>query len=349
MMGLAKRFRGKSAAAFGLCFGLCLMLGVALAYSSPAVAAPAAQTATPPEAPTTGDYVGPEVCAACHKDIHSEWMTTRHAAAFSSPIFQENWTNNPDQNSCLQCHTTGYDTSTGAYRFEGVTCESCHGPYQTGHPQTKMPITPDATLCATCHKTTTDEWRASLHGEIGIQCQACHNPHTQTPKAESVNALCGNCHKDPGQTFTHSTHANAGLECSNCHMYTSPRTGSPIGGLVATGHTFVVGSETCIGCHQDTVHTRDKIVALTGEVTQLAELDTEALRQIVQDQEQEISNLQASSDTRLYVGLAQGAIVGLATGGVAAWIVSRRIRVITEIVEEGGQESAGGSDDEQGK
>jgi hypothetical protein len=30
----------------------------------------------------------------------------------------------------------------------------------------------------------------------------------------------------------------------------------------------------------------------------------------------------------LYVGLAQGAIVGLAVGAVAAWIVSRRIKVV---------------------
>jgi tetrahydromethanopterin S-methyltransferase subunit F len=126
-------------------------------------------------------------------------------------------------------------------------------------------------------------------------------------------------------------------------MYTNPSNASPIGGLIATGHTFVVGSETCIGCHKDTVHTRDKIVSLTGEVTQLADLDAEALRQTVQDQEQEIASLQASADTRLYIGLAQGAIVGLATGAVAAWIVSRRIRVIADIVED---EQAGGGPDE---
>jgi predicted CXXCH cytochrome family protein len=337
--------------AFGITFGICLVLGVALAYSSPASAAPAAQTATPP-APTTeveGDYRGPDLCKACHEDVHEDWSATRHAAAFSSPIFQENWTKNPEQNSCLQCHTTGYNAADGSYKFEGVTCESCHGPYQTGHPQVKMPITPDATLCATCHKTTSDEWRASKHGETGIQCQACHNPHTQAPKADSVNALCGNCHKEPGQTFTHGTHANAGLQCSNCHMYTTPANASPVGGLVATGHTFVVGSETCIGCHKDTVHTRDKIVSLTGEVTQLTDLDVEALRQKAQSQEQEIASLKASSDTRLYVGLAQGALVGLATGGVAAWIVSRRIRVITEIVEEGGQEQAKGGKHEPEK
>jgi len=336
----------QSLLAFGICFVVCVALGVTLAYAAPASAAPVAQQPTP--AAGGGNYLGPEFCAACHDDIHSDWTATRHAAAFSSPIFQKSWTADPNRNACLQCHTTGYDAASGTYEFEGVTCESCHGPFQTGHPQTKMPITPDAQLCSTCHKTTTDEWRASQHSEIGIQCQACHNPHTQTPKAENVNALCSNCHKDPGQTFTHGTHANAGLECSDCHMYRNP-TVSPVGGLVATGHTFVVGSEACVGCHKDTVHTRDKIVELTGEVAELTDLDMEELRQKAQEQEQEIASLKASGETRLYVGLVQGAIVGLATGGVAAWIVSRRLRVITEIVEEGGEQQAtGGAADGSG-
>ena len=151
--------------------------------------------------------------------------------------------------------------------------------------------------------------------------------------AESITALCTNCHKDPGQTFTHSTHANAGLECSSCHMATPPRTASPVGGLVATGHTFSVGSETCIGCHQDTVPSRDTILALTGELQSFETVDPETLRQQIQTQEDTIASLEASSSTRLYTGLAQGAIIGLIMGGTAAWIVSRRLKVIEEEVE----------------
>ena len=93
-----------------------------------------------------------------------------------------------------------------------------------------MPIKPDADLCSTCHKGTTDEWRASPHNAAGVQCQACHNPHSQTPMADSITELCTNCHKERGDSFTHSTHANAGLECSNCHMYTATTQDDPIGG-----------------------------------------------------------------------------------------------------------------------
>jgi hypothetical protein len=111
-------------------------------------------------------------------------------------------------------------------------------------------------------------------------------------------------------------------------MYTPPRGEDPIGGLVPTGHTFTVGSDACIGCHQDTVHTRDEIVKLTGEIQQAAEVDIDSLQKAIEEKDQEIKSLETSNSVRLYTGLAQGAIVGLVTGGVAAWIVSRRIEVV---------------------
>ena len=301
-------------------FSISLGLGAALSQARPVEAAPVEQTGS--------TYAGSQACKICHEDLHTEWMTTRHSQAFSSPIFQRDWTELSQQTACLECHTTGFDPATGNYTEAGVSCEACHGPFQPTHPAENMSITPDAKLCANCHKNTTDEWTASPHNKAGIQCQACHNPHAQTPMADSVTALCTNCHKEKGDTFTHGTHANAGLECSNCHMYTAPRTADPIGGLVPTGHTFSVGSDACIGCHQETVHTRDEIIKLTGEIAQQTEVDVDQLNQHIEEQDKEINTLKASSTVRLYTGLVQGAIVGLVTGGVAAWVVSRRIRLV---------------------
>jgi formate-dependent nitrite reductase cytochrome c552 subunit len=308
---------------FGIVFSISIIVGTLLAVTQPAAAAPAAAPAY-----QVPGYAGSQSCAQCHENIYTAWQDTRHALAFSAPIFQRDWTELGSQVSCLECHTTGFDGETGNYAEEGVTCEACHGPFQPQHPEQPMPITPDAELCGTCHKSTTDEWHASVHGQEGIQCQACHNPHSQTPKAESVTALCTTCHQERGGSFTHSTHANAGLECSNCHMYTSPRTEDPIEGLVPTGHTFSVGSDACIACHQDTVHTRDEIVKLTGEVANLNAVDAATLEQQVQEQKQQIDDLQSQSTNRLYIGLAQGAIVGLMIGGAAAWVVSRGISVV---------------------
>lgn len=312
---------------FGVVFCMCAAIGALLAVTRPVTAAPLAAPPAGSAKQVTG-YAGSQSCAQCHENIHTAWQGTRHAQAFTAPIFQRDWTQLGSQVSCLECHTTGFDAETGKYAEAGVTCEACHGPFQPTHPNTPMPITPNADLCGTCHKTTTDEWRASVHGQQGIQCQACHNPHSQTPKAASVTELCTTCHQDRGSSFTHSTHANAGLECSNCHMYTNPRTNDPIEGLVPTGHTFTVGSDACIACHQDTVHTRNEIVKLSGEVANLETANTTTLEQQVQTQQQQITDLKAQSSNRLYIGLAQGAIVGLLTGGAAAWVVSRGIRVI---------------------
>jgi hypothetical protein len=312
---------------FAVIFSLCLALGVAISMTQPVVAAPSAQESTPTAAPTEApSYVGSDTCAACHKEVHDTWSGTLHSQAFSSPVFQEDWTKQGSAASCLECHTTGFDAATGKYSEEGVTCESCHGPMKKDHPQNPMPVTPDYTLCARCHKTTTDEWRASRHGEVNINCESCHNPHSQAPRADTVNDLCGNCHKEKGDSFTHGTHANSGLQCSDCHMATASHTDST-GGLFATGHTFSVGSEACINCHKDTVHTRDTILQLSGEGAG-ATPSTEELEKQVQDQEQKILGLEAQSSVRLYTGLMQGAIVGLIMGGVAAWVVSRRIRIV---------------------
>jgi hypothetical protein len=309
---------------FSLIFAICLATGVAVNVSQTASAAP--QPAPELQDGDETKYVTSERCGACHHDIHDDWVGTLHSQAFSSPIFQEDWVKQGSADECLECHTTGFDTNTGEFAEEGVACEACHGPMQENHPKEPMPVTPDYTLCAKCHKTTTDEWRASKHGQINLDCEACHNSHSQEPRAASVNELCTNCHKDTGDSFTHGTHANSGLSCNDCHMSAASHTSST-GGLFATGHTFVVGSEACINCHKDTVHTRDTIVKLSGEQTGDA-LTTDELEMKVSEQEQTIQSLKSQSSVRLYTGLMQGAIVGLIVGGMAAWVVSRRIQIV---------------------
>jgi hypothetical protein len=111
-------------------------------------------------------------------------------------------------------------------------------------------------------------------------------------------------------------------------MYTAPRENDPIGGLVPTGHTFTVGSEACIGCHQETVHTRDELVKLGGMELPTPEVNIEDMQKTIQEQEETISALQVTGQARLFTGLIQGAVIGLVTGGAAAWVVSRRIRVV---------------------
>jgi len=110
---------------------------------------PANAAPAPTPTQTSGGVAGPEACAGCHKELFETWQSTRHA--------------NKD-----------------------ITCESCHGPFQPGHPESFMPETPDVDLCSTCHETNTDEWRASPQHATDIQCQVCHPPHAETPRATAV-------------------------------------------------------------------------------------------------------------------------------------------------------------------
>jgi hypothetical protein len=76
------------------------------------------------------DYLGNEACVECHGDVVSSYELARHAKAYSSIKQREEQRNG----MCLPCHTTGYGEPTGfslvkpIEAFQGVGCESCHGP-----------------------------------------------------------------------------------------------------------------------------------------------------------------------------------------------------------------------------
>lgn len=126
---------------FSLVFTVCLAVGVAISLAQPVSAAqnlapqPQESTVTPTPEP---NYAGSDACATCHKDTHGTWTGTLHSQAFASPIFQEDWIKQGEGATCLECHTTGFDSKSGKFAEAGVTCEACHGPLQQGHPQTPI-------------------------------------------------------------------------------------------------------------------------------------------------------------------------------------------------------------------
>ncbi len=69
---------------------------------------------------------------------------------------------------------------------------------------------------------------------------------------------CASCHRTQTEDSQHSTHAAAGLICTDCHVNTNED----------TGHTFAVGSDTCIICHGEGIHTSNTNTELeTPEAT----------------------------------------------------------------------------------
>ena len=98
------------------------------------------------------EYLGQNSCARCHRKNFAAWKEEAHSRAFETLKTQGDHTN-PD---CIGCHVTGYrsggfllSSPSRSRDFEGVGCESCHGPGK-GHPENRMAI-PGEKTCAPCH------------------------------------------------------------------------------------------------------------------------------------------------------------------------------------------------------
>ena len=104
------------------------------------------------------------LCQTCHPDEYNVWKNSTHAQATLDPVFQAELAKSHNQDDCLKCHTTGFDTGSGKFMSEGVTCEACHGTYKKGHPAGQtMTLPMDAETCRMCHEAAFSEWETSQH------------------------------------------------------------------------------------------------------------------------------------------------------------------------------------------
>ena len=125
-------------------------------------------------------YTGTHACAECHRGPmmgyqYSRWRLSPHArayAALSLPAAKEiagemGVADDPQTApACLSCHVTGGGAAAPALEgfspWEGVGCESCHGPGSEYSPEAIMrdPVasrkaglaSPDEKTCARCHE-----------------------------------------------------------------------------------------------------------------------------------------------------------------------------------------------------
>jgi len=121
-------------------------------------------------------YIGSKKCKMCHKgekkgNVWEKYEKGPHAKAFET--LKKDGSDKKAE--CLECHTTGYNTSgykmgdANAAKFEGVGCESCHGP---GSAYKKMSI-------------MKDKQKSIENGMIVPNeetCKKCHNKKSPTFK-----------------------------------------------------------------------------------------------------------------------------------------------------------------------
>jgi len=121
-------------------------------------------------------YVGAKKCRMCHKgpkkgEVFEKWQKSAHSKAFET-LKAKGDEKNPQ---CLECHAVGFNKGgykvgdANAMKFEGVQCESCHGP---GSAYKKMSVMKDR--------------QKSIENGLILPteetCKKCHNKKSPTFK-----------------------------------------------------------------------------------------------------------------------------------------------------------------------
>lgn len=186
---------------------------------------------------TAGTYLGVQTCELCHsggqiaEDKWATWVQTLHAQVFSNEIdANANFAGVPMRQSCLQCHTTGYDPNTNA--VDG-------GFYNL---QTLSGWTIPAVLTNGNFASMQSHY-PSLAGMANVQCESCHGPG-------SVHAgLLGNTNSPnwPGITVDDKLVG----DCNQCHDDAPyhPYGTEWLNSVHAVTTTDPAGNASCVGCH----------------------------------------------------------------------------------------------------
>lgn len=247
----------------GLCFAIPMVLvSVAFTQASPL---------------PVQDPVDTETCRACHASSVEAWEESTHGHATDEAGFVEVWQQQGEPTDCLSCHTTGYDPETNSSMANNITCVACHSEGIENHPMEPIKLNRSAALCGECHTDTYFQLSTSVHGETGITCVNCHDPHTNSLKYETAPDLCASCHGNRVSRFSHSSHHEQGLACQDCHLANDTLTED---GHQKSNHTFKVSLDTCTTCHAYQIHGPAQLSTEEGTASEGGEETVDALHAV---------------------------------------------------------------------
>jgi hypothetical protein len=213
--------------------------------------------------------------------------------------------------ACLECHSQEHELWAQSLHGEkGVGCISCHKLEAEGtHPAVSFSMEKSAETCGSCHLNEYDDWKHSAHGEINVDCSSCHNPHSQQIMTVGDNkTACETCHTSQKDDTQHSTHTAAGLTCKECHINTDEN----------TGHTFMVGSDTCLKCHAEDIHKSNMMVEAGVDVGQAPAVEATPSAEAEPVATEPEGGAGIALPTWLLV------VAGMAIGGGLYWLLSTR-------------------------
>ncbi|MGY5858674.1 MAG: ammonia-forming cytochrome c nitrite reductase subunit c552, partial [Candidatus Thorarchaeota archaeon] len=206
-------------------------------------------------AASPGAGTDPGDCVGCHDNEYNNWSLTHHATHMYSDndthvrIGAYAWFTFAFFNSsCSECHTSGWDNSTGTPTWErlGVDCFSCH----TGDPVVDL----SGDSCAPCHLPSGEE---HPHQMTAWENSAHANSLTDLRSSDHAASYCMHCMSTEGfvdqqagghATFEPTDAVNA-ISCSACHAVHA-NWSSTDGQLRAND-----ASELCANCHVGDRHT----------------------------------------------------------------------------------------------
>lgn len=218
-----------------------------------------------------------------------------------------------DVEECQKCHSQTVDPwSESHHKDANVTCQVCHK-LQEGegeHPLKNYSVEPEEVTCMVCHTSVagadvTGQLGLSAHGQVGLTCVTCHEPHSQGPVlAPGSNLVCENCHKNESSDIAGSTHHAAGLSCVNCHMGPD------------RDHSQLIRGETCGACHTD-LHASNSLLTAGVKVEPVA--TPMAIAEVVEPVAVEEDVQSESGGVTLPGWLLLFA--GLLAGGIISWTI----------------------------
>jgi hypothetical protein len=198
----------------------------------------------------------PAACqgSGCHDNAYGNWSTTNHAthilyngthvrigayAWFAAAFFNS---------SCSECHTSGWDNSTGTPTFDsyGVNCFACH----SGDPVVDY----SGTSCNPCHLPSGEEhphqmtaWQNSAHANSLTDLRSSDHAASYCMHCMSTEAFIDQQAEGMGTFEPTDTSLNS-ISCSACHAVHSNWSSNE--GQIRAAST----SELCGTCHVGSRH-----------------------------------------------------------------------------------------------
>lgn len=188
----------------------------------------------PPKA-AAAEYVGSEVCQACHEDISVAFTKTPHHMVETAKRFSRLG------QACESCH------GPGSRHAESASAEEIRNPAKLRAAQTDE-------LCLACHLNEPAHAGRiqSGHAKGQVSCSGCHAIHGTANallarRPAEVNRQCSSCHVSAWAQFQRP-HAHrlpqGAMSCSDCH--------NPHGGFRPQQvRNFAANDPGCLRCHTD--------------------------------------------------------------------------------------------------